>query len=235
MSSSVQVYDSEPEYTQSNLGTDDLPIDVEATPATRQSYENFRASTGAIVSPKTLLDQIVPLPHAYTPNIPLAIGAGLLATILFTICWYPLYFGYHNTSMDLAMLLGSYVVPGPLGWMTRLVGFFMHLGVGAALGVGYAMLLYVLRTQSHAGKGTLYGAGIFFFMSIWVLPWVAPMAVYGASGAHFDSVSPFLEWVGANDQGWNGFAFGLIAHLIYGSILGALYRAKRTDHTRGIW
>jgi hypothetical protein len=234
MSSSVPANGGEPEYPQHDFGTDDLDIDVEATPATVRSYSSFRASTGALVAPATLFDQIVPFPHLYAPDFLLAFRAGLVATIAFTFFWYPLYFGFKNPSMDICLLLGSYVVPGDLTWLTRFVGIGMHLVVGIAIAFAYATGLQVLRTQSHAGKGTLFGVGIFFFMAIWVLPWVAPLAVYGASHAFFDMPSPFLEWLGANDQGWDGFALGLIAHLVYGSVLGALYRHKRIDLAVGV-
>ncbi|MES2459833.1 MAG: hypothetical protein V4671_04560 [Armatimonadota bacterium] len=234
MSSPVPATGGEPEYPQHDYGTDDLDIDVEATPSTVRSYSSFRASTGALVAPTTLFDQIVPFPHLYAPNFLLAFRAGLVATIAFTLFWYPLYFGSKNTSMDICMLLGSYVVPGDLTWLTRFVGIGMHLGVGIGIAFAYAIALQVLRTQSHAGKGALFGVGIFFFMAIWALPWVAPMAVFGASHAFFDMPSPYLEWLGANDQGWDGFALGLIAHLMYGSILGALYRHKRIDLSLGV-
>ncbi|MBC8102293.1 MAG: hypothetical protein H7Z41_06875 [Cytophagales bacterium] len=234
MSSPVRASGDEPEYPQHDYGIDDLAIDVEATPATARSYSSFRASTGALVAPTTLFDQIVPFPHLYKPDFLRAFQGGLAATLVFTLFWYPLYFGFKNPSMDICLLLGSYIVPGDLTWLTRFVGIGMHLGIGIGIAFAYATALQVLRTQSHAGKGTLFGIGIFFFMAIWVLPWVAPMAVYGAAQAQFDAVSPFLDWLGSNDQGWSGFALGLIAHLMYGSILGAVYRHKRVDPSVGV-
>ena len=234
MSSSVPASGGEPEYPQHDYGIDDLDIDVEATPATVRSYSSFRASTGALVAPTTLFDQIVPFPHLYTVDFLQAFRAGLAATVVFTLFWYPLYFGAKNSSMDICLLLGSYVVPGDPSAITRLIGVGMHLVIGVAIAFAYATGLQVFRTQSHAGKGALFGIGIFFFMAIWALPWVAPMAVYGASHAHFDMPSPYLEWLGANDAGWDGFALGLFAHIMYGLVLGAAYRHKRVDPVVGV-
>lgn len=234
MSGPVRSSEGGLEYPEREYGTDDLEIDVEATPATVGSYTGFRASTNSLVAPAVLLDQIVPFPHPYKVNLPQALGAGFCATLVFTLFWYPLFLGFKNNSMDIFGLLGSFFVPGEPGGLTHLVGFLIHLGIGMALAVSYAYGMMFLRTQSHGGKGAIFGAGLFMFMSIWVLPWVAPLAVYGASHAHFDMPSPFLEWLGAGDNGWDGFAIGLLANVMFGLIIGAVYRHKLVDPALGV-
>jgi hypothetical protein len=235
MSGPVRSSDPGLAYPEREYGTDDVPIDLDATPATAQSFQSFRASTNALVAPATLLGQIIPFPHTYKVNHLQAIRAGLTATIVFTLFWYPLYLGFKNSSMDICLLLGSFVVPGDPGWWTRIVGIGMHLCVGVAFALAYAYALLVFRTQSHAGKGVLYGAGLFMFVSIWVLPWMPPLLErLGQSHAHFDLPSPFLEWLGAGDAGWDGFCLGMVAHLMYGMMLGAVYRHRLIDPEIGV-
>lgn len=129
-------------------------------------------------------------------NIPSAVTAGLGATIALTLMMTaaPL---MGMPKMDIAgMLAGFMHAPLILGWLA-------HFMIGTALAGGYVLFFAARGHQPGWIKGALYS----------LIPWLmAQLIVMPMMGAPLFSGSLVL-------------AMGsLVGHLVYGSVLGALYR-----------
>lgn len=88
------------------------------------------------------------------------------------------------------------------------LGMFIHLGVGAALGAAFGLLIAALRSPRLAALplGLGYGLVVLVVMSFAVLPVVAEV---------FDGGKPISDM--ADMVGWGTFS---LEHLIFGLVLG---------------
>jgi hypothetical protein len=142
-----------------------------------------------------------------------------------------MYLIYRQNTVDIPLLLGSFVTGNE--WLARLIGIPIHLGIGIGIALSYAILLYIFRLQSNAGKGTVFGGLVFVPMIAFLMPWaVGWSARFGlphgtlASGARLFPIDTLLNQIGHGNAGWDACAYVLFAHLMYGLLLGALYRHK---------
>jgi hypothetical protein len=140
-------------------------------------------------------------------------------------------FIYRQNSLDIPLLLGSFVFANE--WLARIAGFVVHMIIGIGIALTYAILLYIFRLQSNAGKGTVFGFLVFVPMMTFLMPWaVGWSARFGLphatleSGARLWPVDTMLNQVGNGNAGWDACVVVLCAHLMYGLLLGALYRHK---------
>jgi hypothetical protein len=170
-------------------------------------------------------------PTIYEIDYRSAIIAGIAATLLFSACYSPMVPIYRQNSLDIPLLLGSFLTGNE--WLARLLGIGIHMGIGVGIALSYAILLYIFRLQSNAGKGTVFGYMVFIPMMAFLMPWaVGWSARFGLphgvldSGAHLWPVDTMLNQVGNGNAGWDACALVLCAHLMYGLLLGALYRHK---------
>ena len=215
--------------------TDPLPhpgpnLDASGTPdphADHAEIDLFQRDRGAVGN----LLEAVHSENPYRINVVSAIGVGLLATAVFTACWYPLYFGYGNASLDLCLLLGSIVSPneggaGP-GWVARLIGIGIHLVIGTGLALTYATILLIIKQQSNAGKATLFGVMVGTGMMAFALPFfVGLLARFHPVHLAFDTPDVALNQIGTGNLGWGPMTVALLAHAMYGYVLGSFYRHK---------
>lgn len=111
--------------------------------------------------------------------------------------------------------------------VSSLLGFLVHMGIGVGIGVGYAILLWIFRLQSNAGKGIVYGFLVFQAMFAFLLPWaVGWSARFGLPHVQLYPADVMLNQAGHGNAGWEAPAIVLVAHLMYGLLLGAIYRHK---------
>jgi len=170
-------------------------------------------------------------PTIYQINWGNAVIAGIAATLLFSAVYAPVYLIYRQNSLDLLLLLGNILTGNE--WVARLVGLVIHFGIGIGIALAYAIGLYWFRFQSNAGKGTVFGYLVFIGMIAFLMPWfVGFSARWGLPHAGLDTgarlwpVDTLLNQVGHGNDGWEACGYVLGAHLMYGLLLGAIYRHK---------
>jgi hypothetical protein len=141
-------------------------------------------------------------------NVSKAILAGFIATLAMTIIAYaaPM---MGMPKMDFAATLGSVVnngqAPAPMSGMWWL-GMIWHFIDGAIIfALIYAYLLYPVLPGSPWFRGTIWG------MILWFLSQAIVMPMMGQG--FFSTKTP---------EGMKIVAGSLIAHIIYGAILGAI-------------
>ena len=119
--------------------------------------------------------------------------------------------------LDLSQWLGSFIVPPWPTTLTWWIGFALLFGSLVAGGVAYGILLSWDLVPSSAGKGL--GYGLLLFIGVGVAMWVA-------DGMEPAVMRDALPDVGFFFFGWSGWATlqVLAAFLLYGLVLGALYR-----------
>lgn len=155
-----------------------------------------------------------------------AIKAGIFASLIFTLLWYPLVFVSGEDGVDLALVFGAFITP-QIDILTQILGFGALIGTYTGIAVSYAVLLRIFRIRSNAGKGTVFGFLVFVPMIAFFLPWlIGWVARFGVSHASIPQADVLLNQAGHSNFGWEVPAAGLIAHLAFGAILGALYRDK---------
>jgi hypothetical protein len=165
--------------------------------------------------------KVVPCP--YTINWLLAGIAGLFAQVILLSGVYPLYLAYREDSMDPLLLFGSFLTADPV--MARVLGFGIYLGMGIAVGLAYAILLYIFRWQGNAGKGAVFGVLVFIPMYAFIWPWtVGFLARFAPTHLSFNNPDVMFNQVGHGNVGWEPAAWTLCVYLIYGIVLGAIYR-----------
>ena len=141
------------------------------------------------------------------------VGAAVMSLIAFLVRLAGFPFGFE-------MLLGSWVT-GSVGYVTWLFGLGIHLAIGAVLGVIYAVVFHWLKV-SGARVGVL--VGVVHFMcagfALAMIPAFHPVVpdVVLAPGIYMSNLGPL------------GVALFVIAHLVYGAVVGGLYR--RQTHAR---
>lgn len=151
--------------------------------------------------------------------------AGFLATLFFSACFAPVYFLYRTDSLDLPLILGSTVFTEE--WTARLFGFLIHLGIGTSIGLTYAFLLWLFNWQGNAGKGMVFGVLVYVPMFAFFVPWfIGLLPRFAPTGVVHQPMDILMNQVGHGNSNWDGNFFVLSAHLMFGLMLGAIYRHK---------
>ena len=119
--------------------------------------------------------------------------------------------------LDLSQFFGTVFVPPwptPTTWW---IGLIVLGGLLMGLGVGYALLLSWALRRSTPKHGL--AIGVILFMTMEVLAW-------SANGWHSAVMRNALPDTGFFLLGWTGWATAqiLVCCLVYGAVLGALYR-----------
>lgn len=149
---------------------------------------------------------------------------GLLATALLTAVMIVAQLAGW-TRLDLPLLLGTIVTPDPD--RARVAGFFMHLVIGEAFALGYAMTFALLDTATW-WLGALLGlihVGVALTVLVPLLPGVHPRMASARAGPASVSV---LEPPGlfALNYGAETPVVAVAAHLVFGIALGLLVSAR---------
>lgn len=161
-----------------------------------------------------------------------ALGAGIVAgTVLLalyyaTLALLPPATSYPMTlfpvaawahRLDLAQYIGTIAVPPYPTPLTWLLGFAIWFGTLAAVGLVYAFLLAWVLQPSDSFKGMGLGFALFF-------TWGLALSV--AQGNTPAVMRNALPDPGVMLLGWSPWATLqlLVVYLVYGAILGALYR-----------
>jgi hypothetical protein len=170
-----------------------------------------------------------------------AVIAGILGTVAMTALMYMTPF-IGLPKMDLIGALGQAL---PIGLPIYVTGGLVHLGIGVSLAIVYALAFATWLPGPRPVKGALYS----------ILPWIFAMVALAPALALFQSLlpaaasapalnpcgavaNPCAAVVAANPCGAvapNAEAapsatllamMSLMAHLLYGVVVGAVYRAK---------
>ena len=129
------------------------------------------------------------------------------------------------TRLDLPLVLGSLVTPDPD--RARIVGFFVHLTVGQGFALGYAATFALLdrATWWLGGLLGLLHVGIAMTVLLPLLPGLHPRMASHRAGPSSTAV---LEPPGllALNYGIQTPAVAVVAHVVYGIVLGLLLQAR---------
>jgi hypothetical protein len=128
------------------------------------------------------------------------------------------------TRLDLPLVLGTLVTEDPD--RARVAGFFIHLGAGQCFALGYAAMFALLHRATW-WLGALLGllhVAVALTVLLPLLPGVHPRMASQRAGP---SSTAALEPPGllALNYGIQTPAVAIVAHLVYGSILGLLLQA----------
>ncbi len=128
------------------------------------------------------------------------------------------------TRFDLPLMLGTVVTEDPD--KARAYGFFMHLGMGQGIALGYAAAFALL------GRSTWWLGGLLGVVHVGValtvlVPWLAAVNPNMASARAGRSSTASLEPPGpfGLNYGTRTPAVAIVAHVLYGIALGVLLRA----------
>jgi hypothetical protein len=129
------------------------------------------------------------------------------------------------TRLDLPLILGTIVTEDPD--RARLAGFFIHLAIGQAFALGYAAMFYLLGGATWwAGAllGLVHG-GVALAVLVPLLPGNHPRMASPRAGPATRSV---LEPPGlfALNYGVETPLVAVVAHVAYGTLLGALLQMR---------
>ena len=129
------------------------------------------------------------------------------------------------TRLDLPLALGTLVTADPD--RARVAGFFIHLTVGQVFALGYAATFALLRGPTW-WLGALLGllhVAVALTVLLPLLPGVHPRMASPRAGPASTAV---LEPPGllALNYGIQTPAVAIIAHLVYGGVLGLLLQAR---------
>jgi hypothetical protein len=148
---------------------------------------------------------------------------GLLATAALTVVLIATQMAGW-TRLDLPLVLGALVTADPD--RARVAGFFLHLAAGQVFALGYAATFALLHPSWWLGGllGALHAA-VALTVVLPLLPGVHPRMASQRAGPARTAV---LEPPGllALNYGVQTPAVALVAHLVYGVVLGLLLQAR---------
>jgi uncharacterized membrane protein YagU involved in acid resistance len=129
------------------------------------------------------------------------------------------------TRLDFPLLLGTIVTEDPD--RARIAGFFIHLGFGQLFALGYAATFALLHYASW-WLGALLGllhVAVALTILLPLLPGVNPRMASERAGPASRAVLEPPGLLGLN-YGFQTPAVAIVAHLIYGAVLGLLLQAR---------
>jgi hypothetical protein len=129
------------------------------------------------------------------------------------------------TRLDLPLVLGTIVTEDPD--RARVAGFFLHLAVGQVFALGYAAM-FALLDRAGWWIGSLLGvlhAAVALTVLVPLLAGVHPRMASNRAGPDSTAV---LEPPGllALNYGLETPAVAVLAHVVYGTVLGVLLQAR---------
>lgn len=129
------------------------------------------------------------------------------------------------TRLDLPLVLGTLATPDPD--KARVAGFFIHLGAGQGFALGYAAV-FALLGQATWWLGALLGflhVAVALTVILPLLPGVHPRMASTRAGPATTAVLEPPGLLGLN-YGIQTPAVAVVAHVIYGAVLGLLLGAR---------
>ena len=149
---------------------------------------------------------------------------GLLATTVLTVVMIAAQMAGW-TRLDLPLVLGTLVTPDPD--RARVAGFFIHLVAGQVFALGYAAT-FALLDQATWWLGALLGVvhvAVALTVILPLLPGVHPRMASTRAGPANRAVLEPPGLLGLN-YGIQTPAVAIVAHVVYGMVLGLLLRAS---------
>ena len=128
---------------------------------------------------------------------------------------------------DWVGLLGTLLVPGG-GPGAFWAGIAWHYANGVLFAFAYAWLLLALRRQSSVAQGLLLGV-VFWVAAMLLAPGVAALH-HLIWARRIASPGAFLLALG---KGWTPALFSLLDHLLYGALVGAIYKHRLAARPSG--
>jgi Family of unknown function (DUF6789) len=135
-----------------------------------------------------------------------AIVAGISATVVMTLFTY---MGeVMNIIMDIPAMLGS-LFGGDIT-----IGWIMHFMIGTILSINYGLIFYSnVNINPLWARGALFGLLPWFMAQLFVMPMMSVMnGMSFSSGLFSGSIMMAMA--------------SLVGHLIYGAVLGSIYRPE---------
>jgi hypothetical protein len=129
------------------------------------------------------------------------------------------------TRLDLPLVLGTLVTPDPD--KARVAGFFIHLAAGQGFALGYAAV-FALLGQATWWLGALLGllhVAVALTVILPLLPGVHPRMATTRAGLSTTAALEPPGLLGLN-YGIQTPAVAVVAHVIYGAMLGLLLGAR---------
>jgi hypothetical protein len=129
------------------------------------------------------------------------------------------------TRLDLPLVLGTLVTPDPD--KARVAGFFIHLAAGQGFALGYAAV-FALLGQATWWLGALLGllhVAVALTVILPLLPGVHPRMATTRAGLNTTAALEPPGLLGLN-YGIQTPAVAVVAHVIYGAVLGLLLGAR---------
>jgi hypothetical protein len=129
------------------------------------------------------------------------------------------------TRLDLPLVLGTLVTPDPD--KARVAGFFIHLAAGQGFALGYAAV-FALLGQATWWLGALLGllhVAVALTVILPLLPGVHPRMATTRAGLSTTAALEPPGLLGLN-YGVQTPAVAVVAHVIYGAVLGLLLGAR---------
>jgi hypothetical protein len=129
------------------------------------------------------------------------------------------------TRLDLPLVLGTLVTPDPD--KARVAGFFIHLAAGQGFALGYAAV-FALLGQATWWLGALLGllhVAVALTVILPLLPGVHPRMATTRAGLSTTAALEPPGLLGLN-YGIQTPAVAVVAHVIYGAVLGLLLGAR---------
>ncbi|MDQ0822536.1 hypothetical protein QFZ79_000274 [Arthrobacter sp. V4I6] len=129
------------------------------------------------------------------------------------------------TRLDLPLVLGTLLTPDPD--RARIAGFFIHLAAGQVFALGYAAT-FALLDQATWWIGALLGllhVAVALTVILPLLPGAHPRMASTRAGPANRAVLEPPGLLGLN-YGIQTPAVAIVAHLVYGTVLGMLLRAS---------
>jgi uncharacterized membrane protein YagU involved in acid resistance len=133
------------------------------------------------------------------PNLPKAIGAGIVGTIAMTMMTMvaPM---MGMPEMNIPKMLSDFMgMPAILGWAA-------HFMIGTTFGLVYVYIFLSKLPGHQIFKGTIFG------LFPWLLAQIMVNPMMGAGIFALNTPAPLMMVMGS-----------LIGHLVYGTVLGAVY------------
>lgn len=161
----------------------------------------------------------VPVAHLYALNWAGAIAAGIWGTFVMALMMYYVPPLMDMPPMDIGTMLGTMFLP-----QDKAAAFWIGLGVhfmnGTIFALAYAAILLALRTQSTAGTGVGLGLATWLGGAMLLLVPILEIHPLVQSG-EMKNPGYFMLDMG---MGWTPALLSLATHLVYGVIVGLLYK-----------
>lgn len=157
-----------------------------------------------------------------------ATGAGVAGALGLLAVHAFIYLGYGANSLNLPLMFGYFVTADYV--LAQIIGLGAVIGLYVTGAWAYAFLLSLFRMQGNGGKGVVYGFMFFVPLYAFILPWVIGLTSrWGAphiNSSFLPNMDVMMNQAGQGNVGWEAVALVAFEHLLYGLLVGAVYRHK---------